>query len=79
MSSVVSRLAPKDRKALALFYETETYTSLKKLISQVRGNAAKKCLTAFDFLEVKHLQGQEHALKVLLDEIEKIHKSDQKR
>lgn len=76
--SVVSRLAPKDRKALALFYETETYNSLKKLVGMVRANAAKKCLTATDFLEVKHLQGQEHALAVLLDELSKIYKSDQK-
>lgn len=79
MSSIVSRLSPKDKKALALFYETDTYTSLKKLISMVRGNAASRCLTAVDFLEVKHLQGQEHVLKVLLEEIGRIYKAEQKR
>ncbi len=78
MSSVVSRLSPKDKRVLALFYETATYMSLKKLVKMVRANAATKCLTATDFLEVKHLQGQEHALAVLLNEIEKIHKADQK-
>lgn len=79
MSTIVSRLASKDRKALALLYETDTYGSLKKLINMVRSNAAKKCLTAVDFSEVKQLQGQEHALAVLLDEIEKVYKADQKR
>lgn len=78
MSSIVSRLAPKDKKALALFYETDTYSSLKKLVGLVRGNAATKSLNALDFLEVKHLQGQNHGLMSLLDEIEKIYKAEQK-
>lgn len=76
--SIVSRLTPKDKKALALFYETETYSSFIKLLKLVKANAATKALTAVDFYEVKQLQGQKAALDRLEEELKSNYKLDQK-
>lgn len=78
MSSIVSKLTPKDKKALALFYETETYNSFIKLIKIVKANAASKALSAVDFYEVKQLQGQKAALDRLEEELRENYKQDQK-
>lgn len=76
--SVISRLTPKDKKALALFYETETYSSLIKLLKLVKANAASKALSAVDFSEVKQLQGQKAALDRLEEELKSNYKLNQK-
>lgn len=78
MGTIVSKLTPKDKKALAHFFETDAYSALKKLMSLAKANAAEKALKAFDFNEVKHLQGQNHALEALEETLEKVYKLDQK-
>lgn len=78
MKSIVHRLTPKDKKALALCYETDAHSALQKLMKIMIDNAAKHCLSAPDFLVVKHLQGQEFSLKELnklWDEVYKTQKS----
>jgi hypothetical protein len=74
--SIISKLTPKDRKALALFYETEVYSSLAKLLKLAKANAAEKSLEAIDWQQVKHLQGQKHALDSLEQVIKEIHKKE---
>lgn len=76
--SVVSKLPPKDKKALALFYETESYGSLIKLLILVKTNAASKALESIDFNQLKHFQGQKHALDRLEDELKENYKLSQK-
>lgn len=78
MKSIVHRLTPKDKRALALFYETDAYLALNKLMKVMIANAAKHCLSAPDFLVVKDLQGQERSLKELKNVLEEIYKLDQK-
>lgn len=79
MASISSRLGPKDKQTLALFYETEAYTSLKKLLKLVKDNSAKNAINALDFHQVKWLQGQHTAIELLEAELTKIHELDQKR
>lgn len=73
--SVVSRLSPKDKKALADFYGTDTHTALLHLNRLVKANAAERSLKALDYLEVKHLQGQKAAIDRQEEEIHKLYKS----
>lgn len=79
MSSIVSKLTATDKKALALFYETPTYSSFLKLLKLAKANAAMKCLDAIDFNQVKHLQGQKAALEAIEGALKEIYKLDQKR
>lgn len=78
MRSIVHRLTPKDKKALALFYETDAYLALMKLIKAMTANAATHSLTATDWEAVKLLQGQAFSLKELKRLLEEINKLDQK-
>lgn len=78
MRSIIHRLTPKDKKALALFYETDAYSALIKLTNIMIANAAKHCLSAPDFLVVKDLQGQERSLKELKNLLDENYKLDQK-
>lgn len=73
--SVVSHLSPKDKKALADFYGTDTHTALLHLNKLVKSNAGIQALKASDFLEVKHLQGQKAAIERQEEEIHKLYKS----
>lgn len=79
MGSIVDKLSQKDRQILALFYETESYTALKKLFKLVKNNTASRTINAIDFHQVKWLQGQYTAVERLEEELDKIHKLDQKR
>lgn len=76
--SVISKLPPKDKKALALFFETDGYAGLRKLVNLVRKNAADQALRSPDHETTKWLQGQAYACDRLIDEIEKNYKLDQK-
>lgn len=78
MRSIVHRLTPKDKKALALFYETDAYLALMKLIKAMTANAATHSLAATDWEAVKLLQGQAFSLKELKRLLEEINKLDQK-
>lgn len=78
MKSIVHRLTPKDKKALALFYDTDAYVALSKLIKAMTTNAAGLSLTATDWEAVKLLQGQAFSLKELKRLIEEVYKLDQK-
>lgn len=73
--SVVSRLSPKDRKALADFYGTDTHTALLHLNKLVKANAGLQALKATDYLGVKYLQGQKSALEEQEAEIYKVYKA----
>lgn len=79
MSSVIDKLSPKDKQILALFYETEAYSSIKKIFRLIKANAGEQALKAQDFDTVKWLQGQKYSIERLEEEIEKIYKQDQKR
>lgn len=76
--SIVSKLPPKDKRALALFYETESYNSFIKLLRLVKSNAATKALESVDFSQLKHFQGQKHALDRLEEELKSNYKITQK-
>lgn len=78
MSTIVSRLAPKDKRALALFYETDGYIGLKKLVNLVKKNAADQALKSPNHETTKWLQGQAYTCDRLIDELEKVYKSEQK-
>lgn len=78
MKSIVHRLTPKDKKALALFYETDAHSAMNKLVKVMTANAAALSLTASDWEAVKLLQGQAFSLKELMRLLEEIYKSDQK-
>lgn len=78
MRSVVHRLPPKDKTALAHFYETDGYKALIKLMKMMKANSATHCLTAPDFETVRHLQGQEFSLKELEKLLEEVYKTEQK-
>jgi hypothetical protein len=79
MASLSSKLSPKDKVALATFYETETYGSLKRLLKLAQANCAQGALNALDFNQVKWLQGQHVGLELLEKEMDTIHKWSQQR
>lgn len=79
MSSITDKLSPKDKQILALFYETEAYTTVKKVFKLIKTNAGEQALKAQDFETVKWLQGQKYSIERLEDELEKVFKADQKR
>lgn len=78
MKSIIHKLTPKDKKALALFYDTDAYLALSKLIKAMTGNAANLSLNATDWEAVKLLQGQAFSLKELRRLLEEVYKSEQK-
>lgn len=78
MRSIANRLTPKDKKALALFYQTDAQRALSKLMKMMVGNAAKHCLSAPDFMVVKHLQGQEFSLRELDKLLKEVYDADVK-
>lgn len=78
MASISSKLALKDKEALALLYEQEVYTSFKKLLKLIKSNSAEHAINALDFHQVKWLQGQHTAIELLEQEFEKIHTWSQK-
>lgn len=79
MRSIIHRLTPKDKAALALFYETDAQKALGKLIKVMQANAAKHCLSAANFETVRHLQGQEFSLGELEKLLAEVYKTEQKR
>ena len=73
MASISSRLSPKDKMALATFFETDAYGSLKKLFKLIKTNTADSTLNAIDMHNLKWLQGQHVAIEKLEKEMEIIH------
>lgn len=78
VGSIISKLSPKDKKLLSEFHGTDTHLALLHLNKLVKANAADKGLTAVDFFEVKHLQGQKAALDRQEEELNKLYKATQK-
>lgn len=80
MSSVVDKLSAKDKLQLVALYESQGYSSLKKLIDQTRINIAKNCLaTSTCHEDTKFMQGQAFALKSLHSELKELFKLSQKK
>lgn len=77
MKSIIHRLTPKDKKALAHFYSTDAHTGLIKLMKMMKANSGAHSLTAPDWDTVKHLQGQSFSLTELSKLLEEIYKTQQ--
>jgi hypothetical protein len=58
MKSTLDRLSPKEKEALALLYDTEGYTALKKLCTAEIDGLGKDALGASDMEFVKFCSGQ---------------------
>lgn len=75
MKSTVEQLTPKDRKLLALFYETDTYASLKRLCELERVQLAKDAIDLRDIADVRYYSGQAASLKKLFGTLKDNYKS----
>lgn len=75
--SVVSRLSPKDKLALATFYDTPAHVALVKLLKLVKANAATQSLKSTNWDGVVYQQGTHSAIQTLQDTLKKIY--EQKR
>lgn len=78
MKSTVSLLTPKEREALALFYDTAAYKALHKLIDTERLELAKDHVDQSDILQIRYLSGGASSLKKLILTLEDIYKQSQK-
>lgn len=72
MASISSKLAPKDKQALATLYEGETYNSLLKLINLIKANAAEQALNSPNHENTRWLAGQAYACDRLPEEFKQI-------
>lgn len=65
MKSMVELLNTQERKALALWYDTESYRALKKLLELERNNIATKLvdIDPTDVVSISRQQGRADALK----------------
>lgn len=74
MRSAVDQLNPKDIKTLALFYDTESYRALRRLVDIERLELAKDHVNNIDIMQIRYLSGQVEALKKLIETIHSIYK-----
>lgn len=66
MKSPLDQLSQGEREILALFVDTQAYTTLKKLIEAERLALAKDHVNQLDILNVRFLSGQVTSLKKLV-------------
>lgn len=77
MKSAADKLSLKEKKALALWYDSESYKALKHLIKIERELLAQDHVGQRDILEVCDLTGQTKSLKKLVRQLEVIYKAYQ--
>jgi len=73
MKSVLDSLSAKEKEALALLYDTEGYTALKKLHRLSVQGLGKDALAAPDLETVRFLAGRARQSKITLDLIREIY------
>ena len=78
MKSTVELLSKKERQLLALFYETETHSALKRLCELERLELAKDAIDLRDIQELRYASGQAASLKKLFGTLKGIYKETQK-
>lgn len=78
MKSVIDQLKPADRKTLALFYESQVFEALRKLIDLERLSLAKDAIEQTEIGNVRYLNGGAVSLKKLIYTVKEISKQTSK-
>lgn len=74
MKSTVEQLSPADRKALALWYDSNSYNAFRRLIDIERIELAKDAIDQIDIKQVRYISGQAASLKRLVGTLRQIYK-----
>lgn len=78
MKSTVEQLTPKDRKALALFYETDAYNALKRFAELEVSALGVDALSQTEITQVHYLRGRATWASELCKLIREIYKTTEK-
>lgn len=79
MKSTLEQLSAGERKALALFYDTDAFKALRKLVDVERLELAKDHVDQTDIMQVRYLSGQASSLKKLILTLGENHKQSEKK
>lgn len=78
MKSPIKQLSAKEREALALFYDTETYRTLLKLIEFEKTQYAEQHVGQMDIGQIRYLTGMVGSLNKLINTLAENYKDAKK-
>lgn len=79
MKSTVEQLTAEERKALALFYDTEAYKALEKLIGFEKTQYAEQHVGQLEIGQIRYLTGMVGSLNKLLNLLQENYKESVKK
>lgn len=79
LASSLEKLSPKEREALARWYDSDSWKALRHLVDVERMMLAKDHVDQIDIMQIRYLSGQANGLKKLILTLAKNYKDVDKK